>query len=124
MINVAARRKTLNPLIALRSEETINYAKEKIKKSAICPYVNRLILFGSCARKQQNYRSDVDLLLELNPEVQNHDLHQEIPLLKSIVTPPEINKPEVDLKIMIGSEWTDSKMSFFQNVKRDGIDIW
>lgn len=124
MMNTSMCRKTLSPLIALRSEETINYAKEQIKKSPLCPYVKRLVLFGSCARRQQNFRSDVDLLLELDPEVQNHDLRQEMLFLKSVVTPPEINKPEVDLKIMIGSEWTDNKMLFFQNVKRDGIDIW
>ena len=48
-----------------RSLISINYAIAQIKQSKIAPFVQDLYLYGSCARNEQDYDSDVDLLLEL-----------------------------------------------------------
>ncbi len=43
-----------NSAVVKRSSYAIQYALRQIKKSPVAPYVTKLLLFGSCARRQQN----------------------------------------------------------------------
>ncbi len=56
--------------VSEKSLYSIGYAKQKIKDSPISPYVSGLYLYGSCARNEQSYHSDVDLLLELKDNIE------------------------------------------------------
>lgn len=107
-----------------KSRQSVQYALKQIRGSAISPYVNRVILYGSCARGDQNYKSDVDLLLELSPDIDVDQYHSDLMELRGIVTPPDRNIPEVDLKIMVGDDWEDSESLYFKNIKKEGIDLW
>lgn len=31
---------------------------------------------------------------------------------------------EVDLKVVIGDKWKDDPSLYFENIRRDGIDLW
>ena len=81
-------------------------------------------MYGSCARKQQTYSSDVDLFLELISDFDIEKYKSEIIRLKGAVVPADINMPEVDLKVVIGNSWEENKMLYYKNVKEEGIDIW
>lgn len=107
-----------------RSQKSIDFALDKIKRSEIAPYVRKLYLYGSCARGEQEYNSDVDLLLELDSSFDEKRYREKIIILKGSVTPPDLNMPEVDLKIVIGDTWKNSPMLYYQNVKKEGINIW
>ena len=89
------------------------------------PYVEDVILYGSCARKEQNYSSDIDLLLVLSEEFRKNE-NLMIPLLKlkSQIMTDDIEDPEIDLKIVIGSDWKMNPMQYYKNVKKDGISLW
>ena len=52
-----------------RQEQALHYALNAIKKSPISPFVTDVILFGSCARGEEKYSSDVDLLLVLTTDL-------------------------------------------------------
>ena len=75
-------------------------------------------------REEQTYQSDVDLMLELKPTFDISTLRDEIILLKSRVNPVQPDMPEVDLKIMIGDKWKNEHTLFFENIKKEGRDIW
>lgn len=107
-----------------RSQKSIDFALDKIKQSEIAPFVRKLYLYGSCARGEQEYNSDVDLLLELDSSFDEKRYREKIIILKGSVTPPDLNMPEVDLKIVIGDTWKNSPMLYYQNVKKEGINIW
>ena len=107
-----------------RSERAIEYARKQIKESAVAPYVSKFYLYGSCVREEQTYQSDVDLMLELKPTFDINTLRDEIILLKSRVNPVQPDMPEVDLKIMIGDKWKNEHTLFFENIKKEGRDIW
>lgn len=107
-----------------RSQKSIDFALDKIKQSEIAPFVRKLYLYGSCARGEQEYNSDVDLLLELDNSFDEKRYREKIIILKGSVTPPDLNMPEVDLKIVIGDTWKNSPMLYYQNVKKEGINIW
>ena len=38
--------------------------------------------------------------------------------------PVDLTIPEVDLQIVIGHSWAENPMSYYQNVRKDGIQIW
>ena len=111
-------------LYSERSRRAIEYAVREIRASAVAPYVSKLYLYGSCAREEQTYRSDVDLMLELKPTFDISALRDEIILLKSRVNPPQSDMPEIDLKVVVGDEWKDEDTLYFENIKKEGRDIW
>ena len=107
-----------------RSERAIEYARRQIEESPVAPYLPKLYLYGSCAREEQTYQSDVDLMLELKPTFDINMLRDEIILLKSRVNPAQSDMPEVDLKVVIGNEWEGEHTLYFENIKKEGRNIW
>ena len=88
-----------------KHDTTIKYAINKIEQSPLFPYAQKIILFGSLARKQERWNSDVDLFLVLSEDFQNVEKYKkEMRLLKSEVIPLDFSLPEVDLKIDIGDD--------------------
>ena len=63
-------------LTCIRSKRQRN-ALRAIQSSCIKPYIKTIYLYGSCARGEEKYSSDVDLFLELSesfrsrPELKN-----------------------------------------------------
>lgn len=118
------KRMSISPALVRRSQISINYAVDKIRKSNIAPFVKKLYLYGSCARNEQKYTSDVDLLLELREDFDSLKFKDDIILLKGSVTPSDLNLPEIDLKVVVGDSWRQNKMLYYQNIKTEGIDLW
>lgn len=108
-----------------RHQKALEYALNKIQSSVIFPYINEIILYGSCAKKTEKYNSDVDLFVEFQEKIKsNDDYKYAMLLLKSEVSMDDIYDPEVDLKIAFGNDWRQSAMSFYKAVKRDGIRLY
>ena len=108
----------------LHSSKSIEYAVDIIKKSSVAPFVKALYLYGSCARGEQNYGSDVDLFLELQPDFEVQKYKDDIIILKGRVSPTDMNMAEVDLKVVVGDEWKKNQMLYYQNILREGVNIW
>lgn len=109
----------------IQHRNVLDYALNKIKNSPLKGYINGLYLYGSCARKEENPDSDVDLFMELSEDIVNlKNYKQEIVLLKGIIMTDDVMDPEVDLKIVIGDEWKNNRMLYYQNVQKEGINIW
>lgn len=109
-----------------RHQEAAQYALEQIKQSKVFPYVKALILYGSCAKKQEQWNSDVDLFLLLDPDMRNQEeMHRNLRLLRSDVTTDDISMPEVDLHVAYLDDWNmQVKNRFYQNIREDGITLW
>lgn len=48
----------------------------------------------------------------------------ELVKLKGMVTPIDVDAPEVDLRIVVGNAWEKNPMLYYKNIRRDAIDIW
>lgn len=107
-----------------RSLMSINYAITQIKQSKIAPFVQNLYLYGSCARNEQDYDSDVDLLLELSDDIDLDKYRSDLLILRSKIISTSDDIPEADLRIEIGSTWKNSNLFFYKNIKKDCISIW
>lgn len=112
-------------LLSERHVKAINYAVKQIKQSKVAPCVKDLILFGSCARQEAGWNSDVDLCLILLSSVKEiDDFSKIIHELKGTISEEQMNSVETDLKVVIGDDWNTSPMLFFKNIRKDGISIW
>ena len=121
---VGKKKKNNSKFISDRSRRSLDYAISKIKNSPVSSYVSNLYLYGSCARHEETYKSDVDLFLEINETAPLKDIRDELIILKGAVTPTKSNLPEVDLKIVIGDKWKSDNMLYYKNIKREGVSLW
>ena len=105
-----------------RYTNTINYAKEIIKSSSVAPYINNIYLFGSAARKDVKWDSDIDIVVIM----QNNTMSlckEKMLLLKSDLSYLGKEYVPVDLKFLSLDDYTDSKDLFIINIKKDAIEL-
>lgn len=108
-----------------RHEKAIRHALEAIKQSELSSYVEDVILYGSCARYEQRWSSDVDLCLVLKPSIKEVEGYRRlIHILKGTISEEEPASVEVDLKVLIGNKWENDHSLYCRNVRKDGISLW
>ena len=108
-----------------RQRNAAEYALRTIQSSCIKPYIKTIYLYGSCARGEEKYSSDVDLFLELSESFRSRpELKKYLYLLKSEVSSEELDDAETDLKIVVDDDWKRNKMLYYTNVRKEGIQIW
>ena len=108
-----------------RHKNAMTYALKKIQQSPIALYVKNVILYGSCARGEASWGSDVDLCVLLNEDVRKlPNYAQIIHLLKGTISEGDAHSAETDIKFVIGDEWQNSGMLYFKNLRKDGIPVW
>ena len=98
-----------------RHAKSLNYALSVLKQDKYKKYLKTIYLYGSCARKQQTYNSDVDLF------IQGDIPHELILKLKTEVTPKDYTLPEVELKF---ADEVLSSRQFKENIEKDGVLLW
>lgn len=114
----------MNIQLSKRHQNALNYALEQIHTSMIAPYVEDILLFGSCVKGTATEDSDVDLFLQLRDDFPDtREYRTALRLLKSHVTTNDFNDPETDLKIVIGNNWKSSPMLFYKNVRKEAISL-
>jgi predicted nucleotidyltransferase len=108
-----------------RQKNAMTYALKKIQQSPIAVYVKNVILYGSCARGEASWGSDVDLCVLLNEDVRKlPNYAQIIHLLKGTISEDDAHSAETDIKFVIGDEWQNSGMLYLKNLRKDGIPVW
>ena len=108
-----------------RQKNAMTYALKKIQQSPIAVYVKNVILYGSCARGETSWGSDVDLCVLLNEDVRKlPNYAQIIHLLKGTISEDDAHSAETDIKFVIGDEWQNSGMLYLKNLRKDGIPVW
>ena len=110
--------------LGIRSRKSIDYAISQIQNSPLSKYVDSLYLYGSCARREQKFGSDVDLFLVLNDKCSLEQHKSEIFALKGCVTPVKYDLPEVDLTVVIGNDWRQNNLGYYKNIIQDGVSLW
>lgn len=81
-------------------------------------------LYGSAARGEVSWDSDIDLLLVLDPSQKNsRELKREIIYLKGSLTDEEVDAPEVDLKVVFGNGWRTSTQTYYKNIVQVGKNM-
>ncbi len=113
-----------NLALQRRTNMSLTYALSTLQNSEISPFIKHVYLYGSCARREQQYNSDVDILVELADDTDIEKYRSAVIGLKGKVSPLDLNLPIVDMHVVVGSEWKDNTLLYYKNVKRDGVDVW
>ena len=112
-------------LKSIRHKRALHAAENKIECSKLANYVKELYLYGSVVKNQENWDSDIDLLLVLDPSQKgNREIQREIIWLKGTITEDEIDAPEIDLKVVFGIGWKNSSQTYYRNILKEGEEIW
>lgn len=102
-----------------RHEKSLQYALSVLTSERYRAYLDAIYLYGSCARGDQKYTSDVDLLLKLRKTVPAGVLRA----MRVEATPDDWELPEVELKYFWGDRFNQSEQ-FDRNVREEGKLLW
>lgn len=108
-----------------RHEEALLEALRGIKKSFISDYVKAIYLYGSYARGDFSWDSDIDLFMTLKEDaIRSREVKKEIIWLKGNLTGEELDAPEIDLKVVFGDEWEKSTDIYYKTILEEGVNVW
>ena len=115
----------INAKIDKRHFSTVEFAKERIKKSPLSKYVKDVLLYGSTARGEAKPSSDVDLLMVLDDKIRSRKKCNDwISYLKGNISADDYTLPEADLHVVFYDNWRENNSAYFSNVKKEGFSIW
>lgn len=102
-----------------RHMHSLHYALNVLLNTSFADYIEEISLYGSCARGEQKYQSDVDLLIRVTEDTPARIMRR----MRSEVIPDDIELPDVELKFYSGDEYSSSPR-FNKNIERDKKIIW
>ena len=101
----------------------INYINND--EIAISNYITGVYLFGSVAKGNNRFDSDIDILICFSDTIkQVPDYKRKIRMIKSDLSYINDDIPEIDVKIFIGNDWLTDMSQFCCEIRKDGIQIW
>lgn len=125
MADFPIAKRLLEANVDERHLATIEQSLAKIRKSPLSKYVKDVVLYGSTARGQSKYSSDVDMLLVLDNCVKNYRKYNDwITYLKGNISSDDYRLPEADLHVVFDEKWMEKSNAYFSNVKKEGFSIW
>lgn len=102
-----------------RHVQSLEYALSILLQDEYAWYIRSIYLYGSCARREQKYTSDVDLFVFFD-----HDTPKSVIFnLKSITSPDDSDLPEVDLHCSLSNSFGFSKC-YDDNLTREAKLLW
>lgn len=103
-----------------RHLKAMQSALQFLTKEPYQKYIEEVYLYGSCAKGNQKYDSDVDLFV-----ICNQQFTQEIGRKMRLAVMHEDEKaPEVELKFTQNPLWMQAQDPFTKNIRMDGILLW
>ena len=87
-----------------RHDELVAYALPRLAQN---DFVQKVYLFGSCARQTETWDSDVDLFVVVDDAITDREIRQ----LQLSAVPEDYRMPEVDIAVYRNSSLNDT--SFF-----------
>ena len=109
-----------------RHTEALHQALQVILSSDITSSINEIILYGSAARDQLKYESDIDLLVVFNEQLRgNNDFYRKIRKLRSDLTDLDFGYfLQIDMRSSFGDTWKTSKSAYYYQIRVDGKILW
>lgn len=101
-------------------DQALDYAIQEITDWKYRDRINKIYLYGSCARKEEQVDSDIDLYIELDVEIPAADIRD----IKVKCNSGDWKLPDVDVKIGAGANALAAADLFHRNIKKDGIVLW
>lgn len=114
----------IQAILQKRASKSIDYAVMQVEKSTLRPYVEKIYLYGSIARKEGSYQSDVDIFIELVEGFDVDEHKDDLAELRGHISPMDPDLPEVDMHVGIGSGWKYLPSIYYRDIINEGIIVW
>lgn len=99
------------------------YILRYLQNISAVPFINRVILFGSCAKEAVTQRSDIDILIIVNREITEDE---EIFLMYDCLPTYSLNSLSMDIIVQpedVYNTHTDSYGMVQKQVNKYGVDL-
>ena len=94
-----------------RHDDLISYVLPILSDN---PFVQKVYLFGSCARNTETWGSDVDLFVVVDDSISDQEIRQ----LQTSAVPDDFRLPEVDIVVYRTSSLSEPSF-FISQTERD-----
>ena len=101
-----------------RHKSAIEYAISVIAASPIS--AKRIILYGSCARSDADYDSDIDIVITVAEHT--NETARQIRKLRSMIWRDDL--PEIDIHVLSEQEYEHPQTTYTKEVRKDGVMLW
>ena len=112
----------MNRNINEKQKKAIIHAINEAKKTTLWNVVDSVFLFGSCARGNSRYNSDVDLLFLIDNDISNY--HNQIISFLGRITANRDGMSEIDAVVDEKHKFYSSNRTFEKNIKKDMILLY
>lgn len=103
-----------------RHKRSLEVAMKFLLSENVRQELKRVYLYGSVARGEASYNSDVDLLLVVNEDTTPKYMRW----IRSCVLDGDYTLPEVDIHFTKDESLDNLSWQFAENVRKDGVVLW
>ena len=110
-----------------RHQRTLNKYISSVLNNEFVKYINKIYLYGSCARNEQTFYSDIDLFVVLKEDINDNEFWK----IKSVLSgecmlcvSDAANDADIDIHYTKNSEWYSANDFFYEQIRKDCILLW
>ena len=110
-----------------RHQRTLHKYISHVLKNEFIKYINKIYLYGSCARNEQTFYSDIDLFIVLKENISDDEFWKVKSVLSGecmLCVSDAANDADIDIHYTKNSEWYSANDFFYEQIRKDCILLW
>ena len=115
-------------LLSDRQLNAVKFILNLLMQSEYNKYMDKILLYGSCARGEQTPDSDVDIFVVMSDEFSNlasdDNVFITLTQLKAKAAYTDDVRQSVDLHFTSGNEWMRNSGLYYSRIRKEGIVLW
>ena len=110
-----------------RHQRTLHQYISSVLSNEFVKYINKIYLYGSCARNEQTFYSDIDLFIVLKENINDDEFWKVKSVLSGecmLCVSDAANDADIDIHYTKNSEWYSTNDFFYEQIRKDCILLW
>ena len=110
-----------------RHQRTLHKYISSVLSNEFVKYINKIYLYGSCARNEQTFYSDIDLFIVLKENINDDEFWKVKSVLAGecmLCVSDAANDADIDIHYTKNSEWYSANDFFYEQIRKDCILLW
>ena len=110
-----------------RHQRTLHKYISSVLSNEFVKYINKIYLYGSCARNEQTFYSDIDLFIVLKENINDDEFWKVKSVLSGecmLCVSDAANDADIDIHYTKNNEWYSANDFFYEQIRKDCILLW
>ena len=110
-----------------RHQRTLHKYISSVLSNEFVKYINKIYLYGSCARNEQTFYSDIDLFIVLKESINDDEFWKVKSVLSGecmLCVSDAANDADIATHYTKNSEWYSANDFFYEQIRKDCILLW